>query len=445
MEHLLSKIQEQITHEKLPLFGNRILCAISGGMDSVVMVHLLYELGIEMEFAHANFQLRGQESTRDEMFVRDLAKKMNVVCHVKHFETDSHAKEHHLSIQVAARSLRYSWFSELMDADPKLKFVCTAHHADDNIETLMMHFFKGTGMQGLKGIPVRQGNIIRPMLSVFKDEIRSYALFKSLTFVEDSSNLSDKYERNFFRNNVIPLIKEIYPEVVLNLRNNLIRFNEAEILYSEAVKRKTHKLLVFEKDGTVKIPIEKLRRISPLQTMLYEIFSQWGFSPSQLNEINRLMDSQTGKLMYSKSHQLLKNRNWFIVTALESRTSSVISIGSISQLVQFELGSIEFKMISHIKDLDTGVNRLTVDADEVSFPIILRRWKAGDYFYPLGMKKKKKISRFLIDQKISLIDKEKIWVLESKKRVICVVGHRLDDRFKITSKSKHFMQIVFSV
>lgn len=444
MKQLLHKLKEHIIQARLPLYGNRILCAISGGMDSVVMVHLLHELGIEMEFAHANFQLRGEESTRDEMFVSDLAQKFNVVCHIKHFETDSYAREHQLSVQVAARELRYTWFSELVKVNSQLKYVCTAHHADDNIETLLMNFFKGTGIQGLKGIPVLQGNIIRPLLFSSKDEIRNYASFNKLSYVEDSSNLSDKYTRNFFRNKIIPLIKEVYPEVLSNLRNNLTRFNEVEILYREAVKKKTHKLLFFEKDGTIKIPIEKLRLITPLQTMIYEIFSQWGFHPSQLSEIIKLMDSQTGKLMNSPSHQLLKNRNWLIVSAIESRSSSIIPIDSINKSIYFEFGSIECRMISEVKDLDTGMHSITIDADEVIFPLILRKWKAGDYFYPLGMKKKKKISRFLIDLKFSMIDKEKVWVLESNKRIIWVIGHRIDDRFKITPKSRHFMQILLS-
>ncbi|MFZ9661538.1 MAG: tRNA lysidine(34) synthetase TilS [Chitinophagaceae bacterium] len=440
MEKLLINFKEYIQREKLPLTGSKLLCALSGGMDSVVMVHLLREMGIEMEFAHANFQLRDQESIRDELFVQSLAQQFNVRCHIKKFDTKSYAEQHKISIQIAARELRYSWFSEIIESNPHLKFICTAHHADDNVETLLMNLFKGTGMQGLRGIPVRNEKIIRPILFASKDEIKNYAIKKGLQYVEDSSNLLEKYTRNYFRLKVIPLIKEVFPEVDANLRDNLVRFREAEILYRDAVQMKMKKLLYYEVNGTIKIPIEKLRLATPLYTMVYEIFSQWGFYSAQIEEIIKLMDRQTGKVMLSQSHQILKNRNWLIITPITTTSSWIIPIASENVDVIFDLGKITCSDISNVKQLDAGKNRIIVDADKISFPLVIRKWKAGDYFYPLGMKKKKKIARFLIDQKLSLIEKERVWVLESDKKILWVIGLRMDDRFQIQSGTKKMLE-----
>jgi len=442
---------------------DKLLLAVSGGVDSVVLCELCKQAGYDFTIAHCNFQLRGEESGRDEKFVEKLAEKYSTKVFVKRFDTKAYAEEKKISIQVAARELRYLWFEELLnDHKPstfKLQFpttnhllptwLLTAHHANDNIETLLMNFFKGTGIKGLQGILPKQGKIIRPLLFAKREEIEVFNKENNLDFVEDSSNLSDKYTRNFFRHQLIPSIEKVFPQAEDNLIKNIARFSEIEILYQQSIEQHKKKLLE-QKGNEIHIPVLKLLKSKPLKTNLYEIIKDFSFTPHQTDEVINLLKSESGKYISSISHKIIKNRNWLIITSVNTLQANHVLIHESDHKVDFELGALKLKMNHYEINQTSNIKRqtsemtATLDAANITFPLLLRKWKQGDYFYPLGMQKKKKLSRFFIDQKISVADKEKIWLIESNKRIVWIIGKRIDDRFKITDKTKKILTIEFN-
>jgi tRNA(Ile)-lysidine synthase len=457
-ENFIQRLKQFLSIQK----QQKQLLAVSGGVDSVVLCDLMFAAGYDFVIAHCNFQLREAESERDEQFVRSLGEKYNKEVLVKKFETEKYASEKKVSIQVAARELRYNWFNEIISGEysmfnnqysmfneeltignlqPATRCILTAHHANDNIETLLMNFFKGTGISGLHGILPVQGKIIRPLLFAKKEELLAYAKEKKLPFVEDSSNLSDKYTRNFFRHNIIPLLKEIYPNVEDNLLNNIQRFTEAEELYKQSIELHKRKLLEV-KGNEVHIPVLKLQKTSPLSTIVYEIIKDFGFTSSQVQEAVDLLESETGKYISSSSYRIIKNRNWLIISPKQTTEAANILIEETDEKVTFSNGELSFKLIdSSAFQIPSSNNIAVLDFAEITFPLLLRKWKQGDYFYPLGMKKKKKLSKFFIDQKLSKTDKENVWILEMNKKIIWIVGHRIDDRFKVLDSTKQVLKI----
>ena len=432
---LLGKFKEYIAKEKLFTTGDKLLLAVSGGLDSVVLAELCRRCGYEFEIAHCNFQLRGEESVRDEEFVRRLG---NVL--VRRFDTAEYARANKASIQVAARELRYGWFESLV-RDGTARWIVTAHHLDDNVETMLMHFFKGTGIAGMRGMLPKQGNIVRPLLFARKEELREFAVGAGLSWVEDSSNESDKYTRNFFRHQLIPLVEQAYPAAAGNLADNLSRFREVEGIYRQAVEGWKKKLMEV-RGNEVHIPVEKLRKVEPLATLVYEMLEPFGFSPLQAGEVVALMDSPTGRYVRSKTHRVLKNRNWLILAPLAQEEAVHILIEQ-PGVASFTGGELRLKEVGLKEPLDQGAGVALLDADKVGYPLLLRRWKAGDYFYPLGLRKKKKVARFLIDTKVSVADKERVWVLEMDKKLLWVVGRRIDDRYKIGPGTRRVLRIEY--
>jgi tRNA(Ile)-lysidine synthase len=442
MENLLTEFQESI-HKLGITEKDRVLLAVSGGLDSVVLTACTAITGLDFGIAHANFQLRGAESERDELFVRQLADKYNKPFFLKKFETKKFAEKEKYSIQAAARFLRYEWFKILTGKEKELfQFVLTAHHLDDNIETMLMHFFRGTGIQGLTGMPVKNGDILRPLLRISKKSLKEFAVSRNLEWVEDSSNASDDYTRNYFRNQLIPSVSGIFPEVHHNLEKNLVRFSEASILYQQAIG--LHKKRLLKPNGIeFHIPILLLKKAIPLQTIIYEIIKEYGFSPAQTEELIRLMDSTNGKYISSSSHRIIKNRRWLIIAPLENADLSHIIIDQTDSSVVYPQGHVLISNVSLDKSetIPEGLDFACLDEEKIQYPLILRKWKAGDYFYPFGMKKKKKLSRFFIDQKMSKTVKEKVWVLVMNSHIIWVVGHRIDNRFCISSSTRKMLLI----
>ncbi len=428
------------------------LVAVSGGVDSVVLCDLLYKAGYDFIIAHVNFQLRHTESERDEQFVKALGEQYDKSVLIKKFETGLYAAEKKVSIQVAARELRYQWFNEILDgktngsdenntrlAQPS--FLLTAHHANDNIETLLMNFFKGTGIAGLHGILPLQGKICRPLLFAKKEEIVTYASEQNLQFVEDSSNASDKYTRNYFRLQVIPMIHRVYPNVEDNLLHNIERFTEAGMLYKQAIELHKKKLLEV-KGNELHIPVLKLKKSTPLSSILYEIIKDFGFTMHHLPDVIQLLDGETGKYVSSPSHRIIRNRQWLIISPAQTIDAANIVIDKADRQVVYAGGSLHFDMLDkEAFSLSADPCLAALDAATITFPLLLRRCKQGDYFYPLGMKKKKKLSRFFIDQKLSKTDKEKVWVLEMNKKIIWVINLRIDDRFKVTESTQQVLKI----
>jgi tRNA(Ile)-lysidine synthase len=460
---LLQKFQQYIAQENLFSAKDTLLLAVSGGIDSVVLCELCRRADYDFVIAHCNFQLREAESERDEQFVRQLAKEYGKRVLVKRFDTQLYAKENKVSIQVAARELRYDWFYSITDrrepvvssdasrltphasglspdASRLPSHVLTAHHLDDNIETLLMNFFKGTGIAGLRGMLPKQGKIIRPLLFAGKDAIKQFAAAHALAWVEDSSNQLDKYARNYLRNQLIPMVKNIYPEAENNLAHSLQRFKEIEMLYRQSIDQHKKKLLE-NKGNEVHIPVLKLQKTVPLHSVVYEIIKDYGFSARQVEEVIGLLESETGRQLSSETHRIIKNRSWLIISPAKTLEADNILVEA-PGLVEFAIGHL--KLVFHVKvpeQIPDAGNTALLDAGGIAFPLLLRKWKTGDYFYPLGMRKKKKLSRFFIDQKLSKTAKENIWVLESNKKILWVVGHRIDDRFKITPQTKTTLQL----
>jgi tRNA(Ile)-lysidine synthase len=457
--NLLQAFQNFIAKENLFLPKDKLLLAVSGGIDSVVLCELCYQAGYDFVIAHCNFQLRGEESNKDEQFVISLEKKYGKQVLLKHFETEQYAEHNKVSIQVAARELRYAWFLGLTDSGESIAnsqspltikdfrlptHIVTAHHLDDNIETVLMNFFKGTGIAGLRGILAKQGKIVRPLLFAKKEDIKKFAEENKLPWVEDSSNKSDKYSRNYFRNQLIPLIKNIYPEAENNLANNLQRFKDIEVLYHQSIDQHKKKLLE-HKGNEVHIPVLKLQKAVPLVSIVYEIIKEYHFTADQAEETIALLSSETGRYIQSATHRIIKNRNWLIIApmnAMEAENILIEGEGKADLGPDFSGWNLELGFIANSEAKFPAVSNIAfLDTEEIKFPLLLRKWKNGDYFYPLGMKKKKKLSRFFIDQKLSKTEKEKIWILEANKKIIWVIGLRIDDRFKVTPSTKKILRI----
>jgi len=447
MKRLEELFKDFIEQEKLFSAKDRLLVAVSGGVDSVVACELLHRNGFSFAIAHCNFQLRGEESERDEFFVRNLADKYKAQLHVQRFDTKKEAEENKTSIQVAARKLRYDWFKEILESEEwnqitgAKNYLVTAHHRDDNVETVLMNFFKGTGIAGLHGILPKKEHIVRPLLFAGKEELRLFAKNENLDWVEDSSNSSDKYSRNYFRHQVIPLVESIYSEAAQNLADNIERFRDIEILYNNALTKQKKRLLV-QNGKEWQIPVLKLAQTPGGRTILFEILQPFNFTPAQTPEVWNLLQSESGKYIDSSTHRVLKNRNWLVISPLTTELAQIIVIETNDEAITFAEGKLGFKRTTN-KEVNISPDIAKLDASQITFPLLLRKWKQGDYFYPLGMQKKKKISRFLIDQKVSLTNKEKVWVLEMNKKIVWVVGMRIDDRFKIGEKTKEVLEISF--
>ncbi len=436
----LQRFKEYIREQNLFTLKDKLLLAVSGGVDSVVLCELCKQSGYEFSIAHCNFQLRGDDSERDEQFVRELGEKYGVAFYAVKFDTKRIAKERKVSTQEAARELRYQWFEEIRVAGG-YSYILTAHHADDNIETVLMNFFRGTGIKGLRGIEPKHDFVVRPLLFARRSELEEFLKANQLQFVTDISNLADDYTRNYFRNQLIPLIAKTFPEVNENLLGNISRFREAGQLYRQAVELHKKKLLE-PKGNEIHIPVLKLKKTIPLHAVLYEIINEYDFSSSQVDEVMALLDSETGKYIQSSSHRIIKNRNWLIIAPNETQQSETIVIEEGDKNVQCSMFNVQFSILptSNLKP-ETSNQIALLDANEIKFPLLLRKWKQGDYFYPLGMKKKKKLARFFIDQKLSKTDKEKVWVMEMDKKIIWVVSYRIDERFKVTDKTKSVLKI----
>ncbi len=357
------------------------------------------------------------------------------------FDTKAIAQERKISTQEAARELRYHWFEEIRSKSA-YQFILTAHHADDNVETVLMKFFRGTGIRGIRGIEPKHGYILRPLLFARRKQLEEFLETNHLSYVADYTNEKDDYTRNYFRNQVIPFIEKSFPQVNENVLANINRFREVEQLYQQAMAVHKKKLIEF-KGNEIHIPVLKLKKAEPLHSIVYEITREYGFSASQTDEVIALLDSDSGKYVQSSSHRIIKNRKWLIIAPKQAELAETVLIEAGDTNVQCSMFNLQFSIdeTTNLKPQTSNTNLACLDADEIKFPLILRKWKQGDYFYPLGMKKKKKLSRFFIDQKLSKTDKENVWVIEMNKKIIWVVDYRIDDRFKITDKTQHILKI----
>lgn len=417
-----------------------ILLAVSGGIDSMVLCDLFLKSNFKFAIAHCNFHLREEESNRDERFVRQYAEKNNIKLHVKEFDTYSYMKEKGKSMQVSAREMRYKWFYELLKEEG-YSYIATGHHMDDSIETFFMNILRGTGIAGLHGILQKVDLIIHPLLFTNREEIVDYQTLNNIEFVEDSSNATTKYTRNKIRHELIPLVKEIAPNFNKIISKEIDRFRETEIVFRSVINDAKTKLLEIE-NQTIKISIEKLQSYVPQKIFMYEILSDFGFNETTINSIEDALLETSGKQFYSETHRLVKDRDYLLIVKNKPQNFNqyYIDQSQTSIYTPLKLHIEILKDLQYVKILKNKEVAM-LDYDKLSFPLLLRKWKKGDSFFPYGLQGEKKISEFYKNLKYSILDKENQWLLCSNNDIVWVVGQRIDDRFKITKSTKNIYKL----
>jgi len=417
-----------------------ILLAVSGGMDSMVMLDLFIGAGIDIGIAHCNFSLRGNESNGDADFVRLFAHENEIPYHEKSFDTLVFARQHNYSVQEAARELRYKWFENTVEHE-NYKYYATAHHFDDQIETFFINLFRGTGVKGLRGILAKNGKCIRPLLFATREEIAKYAKERQLPYREDSSNRSDKYLRNRIRHHIIPALKSTKADFKTSFERTFTLLSGTEkFLHTEISNLK--KELFFYDGDQVSIPINKLKKLQNIEFYLYELLKSYEFSEDTISKIPQTLNKTSGKVFLSKTHQLLVDRLDIIISPLNENKGETFLI----EASQTELKEpVKLIMQSFAKNrnsvIDPDQNVAQIDFEKLVFPLKLRKWEEGDYFLPFGMHGKKKVSDYFVDQKFSLVEKQKTWLLLSGENIVWIVGHRIDNRFKLDKQTKTIFKV----
>lgn len=432
---MLTKFQNHIEQNFAQLKDKKLLLAVSGGIDSMVLLDLFYKLRFDICVVHCNFQLRGKESDGDEMLVREICQERYIPYFIETFDTLEFAKENKLSIQLAARKLRYDWFQEIISLG--FDYVLTAHHLDDNVETFLINFTRGTGLEGLTGIPAQNGNIIRPLLPFSRLEIENYALENKIQWREDSSNASDKYFRNKLRHDIVPILKELNTGFLDSFQNTLDHLQQVESLVNDASKL-VYEKVVEVKENQLEIHLISLLQFKNYKAYLYQWLKAYGFSA--WNDIYDLVEAQSGKQVFSETHFLLKDREKLILSERKlSNNSEVFIIESLDSKVNIPL---KLRFYKGVNIFETHSNCIFVDESKLKFPLTIRKRQEGDYFYPSGMNGKKKLSKYFKDEKYSLLDKENQWLLCSQDQIVWVIGKRVDNRFTSNETTQNSIKIV---
>ncbi len=437
---MLNSFQKFIQQEQLFLPKEKILLAISGGMDSMVMAHLFWSAGLRFGIAHCNFQLRGKASDEDEAWVKSMAAQWQVAFHNTCFDTKEKAIKQKKNIQLMARELRYAWFERILQAFD-YQYIATAHHLNDSLETVLYNLAKGGGIRALHGIPVKQGNIIRPLSFTSREMIEQYAKKHQISYREDASNQSNKYDRNLIRHQITPALKKINPSLEKTFRHTLSIIRETEYLFDWAVAAFRERLLTY-KDGVTLIRKKGLTSEKAKTTILFELTKDYGFHRDQIGQILAAIN-HIGAQFYSSSHQLLIDRRFLMIKEKQITEALYLEINTISKMVTLPNGRLSFQILSQKPDsLNQPRNIALIDFDKISLPITVRNWRPGDRFQPIGMKgQTKKIKDYLRDQKISRFDKNEILIMESAGKILWVLGLRTDERFKVDSKTRKILKI----
>ncbi len=442
---MLTQFQNYIKEHEICSKADRILLAVSGGIDSVVMLDLFLKAEYTIGIAHCNFRLRGDESDGDEELVTRLAAKNDVEIHLKRFDTKAYAFANKISIQMAARDLRYNWFKELQQAYD-YDSIALAHQADDIIETFFINLSRGTGIKGLTGIKNRSGNLIRPLLFASRDEIVAYSLANNLVYREDSSNQETKYIRNKIRHQIIPSFKEVNPGFEKTMLQNIANLSDTADIYSGRMQELRADLLS-EKGTDVHINCAKLLALGEQAiTVLFELLSPYGFRQSDLKDILNTLDGLSGKQFFSKTHRIVKDREALILTTNDAEESLLYYIDENSGEITKPI-KLRVELLENTPELNMrrGPNEAFFDYDLLEFPLIIRRWQAGEYFVPFGMEQMKKVSDFLINQKLSIIEKERCWLLSSGRKIAWIIGVRSDNRFRVNASTKRVLHLSYQL
>ncbi len=420
--------------------GACVLLAVSGGADSMAMADLFLKAGFPFAVAHCNFGLRAEAADLDEQLVAEWCNTNNITFHRVQFETKAKSEEWKKGTQETARILRYEWF-ELLRKEHLYARVVTAHHANDNVETLLINLFKGTGISGLHGIRPQNGNIVRPLLFASKSMIADYVKEHAIAYREDASNDTDDYLRNAVRRNILPSIQQWFPGAVTSVNESIERFGEVEVLYRKAIEQERKKLM--EKRGNdYYIPVLKLQHHQPLATICYELLYPFGFTSAQLPHVLNLLNSTSGHYVSSTTHRVIRNRDFLVVTNIPAEAADLILVEGVPCVIHAGKYRFSFSIQPKPKSIPADSNVAYLDMRNIGFPLLLRKWKTGDYFYPFGMKlKKKKVSRLLIDEKVPLHEKEDIRILECNKRIAWVSGIRPDERFRVKETTEQVLVV----
>lgn len=410
--------------ESLPfLLNKKLLLAVSGGVDSMVLLHLFQELNVDIVVAHCNFQLRGAESDLETAFLSDYVKSRNIPFESIFFDTNTYAADHHLSIQIAARKLRYEWFEKVRLAQ-NCDFVLTAHHADDVVETFLINLTRGTGLEGLQGIPVQNGFIVRPLLPFSREQIATFATQHNISWKEDSSNASTKYFRNKLRHQVIPILKDLNPQFLSVFQDTLQHLKQSQDLVNTAISQIEKKVVTKERELT-KLHIVALNEHKASEAFLYAFLKPYGFT--SWNDIYTLKDKQSGKMVSSPTHILLKDRDYLVLRPKDENPEITYVIECWEDFERVPFIAVE----ANVLEENTQVSKKTAlfDKNKLKFPLCVRKWQTADYFYPLGLNGKKKLSKYFKDEKFSQFEKDDCWILSQNNEIIWVIGHRQDARF----------------
>jgi tRNA(Ile)-lysidine synthase len=437
------KIEAWLNENKLE--NKKFLLAVSAGRDSMALATLFYNLKICFSIAHCNFKLRGEESDADELFVKKWCEENKIQFHTTQFNTKELKVSEKIGNQELARKLRYTFFEKIR-VENNFDVIATAHHSGDQTETILFNFFRGTGIKGLSGMKSRKAYLVRPLLYCSKKEIEEYVLNNNISFREDSSNSSLAYSRNKLRNEVLPTIINQFPNAESGILKTAKILSEQYELMQEMMSIYRKKIMFFE-GNEIHFPIRKIEKLKLKKTILYELLLPFGFWEGQMETIMRLLESENGKWVESPSHKLFRYQQKLILVPKNNELVSFITIEKDDEKVESASFILRIKKRTDKENIKFDIKNNTVFIDEklIHYPLVFRKWKIGDYMYPLGMKKKKKISRLLIDEKKSLAEKEQQFVLESDKKILWAIGLRSDERSKIKASTTFFYELKFEL
>ncbi len=431
---MLNKLTEFINKQRLFEPQQKILLAVSGGVDSMVMLFLFEQSGFNYSVAHCNFQLRGDESKQDEQFVKECVNRLGVRLHTKQFDTEDYAKVNGISIEMAARELRYEYFDDLAKSF-HYDYIATAHHQDDQIETFFINLMRKTGIRGLSGIKPKAGKIIRPLLFTNRKEIINFAVRNNIPHREDSTNRSTAFRRNFIRHNILPKFEEISPAFRENVLASMQNLKEAEGVYINTLES-DRRIVCTGRGDVIVVNIPSLLNTKFPKLLLFEVLSGFRFNPAVIEEVFASLGEESGKQFFSPSHRVVKDRKELIIESIKAPGQGLFYIEE-EDAELFEPIHITVNMIdNHGFKIPRNNNIACLDFDKLEFPLIIREWQQGEYFQPLGMQGFKKLSDFFIDEKMSIPEKENTWILYSGNKVVWIIGRRIDNRFKITKQTK---------
>jgi len=436
---LLKKVNRHIELHFSFLKNEKLLMATSGGIDSMVAANILQKLGFNFALAHCNFKLR-KDADLDEQFVKDWAKKNKVPCFVTCFETEKYAQTRKISIQIAARKLRYQWFYKLINEN-SFGYIITAHHANDNLETTLFNLTRGTGFKGLLGIPSKNDKIVRPLLPFSRDEIIAYAKKNKIVWREDKSNTSVKYTRNKIRHQVVPVLQEINQNLIESYNKSLDHLRGLEQILNDRLDKVKKEALNPLSNNIVSLDIAKILKLSNPKAYLFELLKNYGFTA--WDDVENLLQAQPGKQIYSSTHRIIKDREECLILPLKEVSNCKFEIENLKEGLQNNQLNLTFELVAQFDLNNKNQSIIFVDAKKIKLPLIVRKWQKGDYFYPLGMTGKKKLSDFFKDQKLSLLDKENTWLLCQENDIIWIIGQRLSNLFKVTKNTTEIVKINF--